>query len=182
MERKTSALDLQSSGLLFWEYTYPCFWLLWLVYWPVPVLYGVLINLQDRSVIATAIPRITDEFNSIADIGWYGSSYMLTSASFSPSFGRAYKLYSTKRTFLLSLLIFEVGSAVCGAAPSSTAFIIGRAVAGLGGAGIFSGAMMTVVALVPLRKRPIFVSIFGVTFGISSVLGPIIGGSLTDHV
>ncbi|XHG08881.1 hypothetical protein AWENTII_011970 [Aspergillus wentii] len=107
---------------------------------------------------------------------------MLTSASFSPLYGRAYQIYSTKWTFLTSLVIFEAGSAVCGAAPNSTAFILGRAVAGLGGAGIFTGGMMAIVPLVPLRKRPIFVSIFGMAFGISSVLGPIIGGSFTDHI
>ena len=129
-----------------------------------------------------AIPRITDEFNSIQDIGWYGSSYMLTAACFFPISGRIYQLYSTKWVFLLSILIFEAGSALCGAAPNSIAFIIGRAIAGLGSAGIFSGGMMIILPLVPLRKRPVFTSIFGMAFGLASVLGPIIGGTFTDHV
>ncbi|KAJ0413761.1 major facilitator superfamily domain-containing protein [Aspergillus carlsbadensis] len=136
----------------------------------------------DRTIIATAIPAITDEFHSISDIGWYGSSYMLTSASFNPVFGRLYQLYSTKWIFLSSIVVFEVGSALCGAAPNSTAFIIGRAIAGLGSAGIFSGGMMIIIPLVPLRKRPMFTSIFGMTFGVSSVIAPIIGGAFTDSV
>ncbi|KAL2786252.1 major facilitator superfamily domain-containing protein [Aspergillus keveii] len=136
----------------------------------------------DRTIIATAIPAITDEFHSISDIGWYGSSYMLTSASFNPIFGRLYQLYSTKWTFLSSIVVFEVGSALCGAAPNSTAFIVGRAIAGLGSAGIFSGGMMIIIPLVPLRKRPMFTSIFGMTFGVSSVIAPIIGGAFTDSV
>ena len=107
---------------------------------------------------------------------------MLTAACFNPITGRIYQLYSTKWVFLSSIVIFEVGSALCGAAPNSTAFIIGRAIAGLGSAGIFSGGMMITLPLVPLRKRPIFTSIFGLAFGISSVLGPVIGGTLTDHV
>jgi hypothetical protein len=137
---------------------------------------------QDRTIIATAIPKITDAFNSIEDIGWYSSAYMLTCACFMPISGRIYQLYSTKWVFLLSILIFEIGSALCGAASSSIAFIIGRAIAGLGSAGIFSGGMMVMLPLVPLRKRPIFTSIFGMAFGISSVLGPIIGGTFTDKV
>ncbi|KAL2807747.1 major facilitator superfamily domain-containing protein [Aspergillus granulosus] len=136
----------------------------------------------DRTIIATAIPAITDDFHSISDIGWYGSSYMLTSASFNPVFGRLYQMYSTKWTFLSSIVLFEIGSAICGAAPNSTAFIVGRAIAGLGSAGIFSGGMMIILPLIPLRKRPVFTSIFGMTFGVSSVIAPIIGGAFTDSV
>lgn len=132
-------------------------------------------------IIATAIPKITDEFHSIEDISWYGSAYMLTAAIFVPLSGRIYQLYSTKWVFLASIIIFEAGSALCAAAPSSTAFIIGRAVAGIGSAGIFSGGTMILLPLVPLRRRPMFVSFFGVAFGICSVLGPIVGGAFSDN-
>ncbi|KAL4933004.1 MDR family MFS transporter [Aspergillus undulatus] len=155
----------------------PKFWL---------VVSGMFISIflvsLDRTIIATAIPSITDEFGSINDIGWYGSAYMLTCASFNPVFGRIYQIYSTKWTFLASLVVFEAGSALCGAAATSTAFIVGRAIAGLGSAGIFSGGMMIVISLVPLRKRPIFTSFFGMTFAISSVIAPIIGGAFTDNL
>lgn len=132
-------------------------------------------------IIATAIPGITNEFHSIEDIGWYGSAYMLTAAIFNPLSGRIYQLYSTKWVFLVSILVFEVGSALCGAAPSSAAFIVGRAIAGIGAAGIFCGGIMIIVPLVPLRRRPIFTSFFGMAFGVSSVLGPLIGGTFTDN-
>lgn len=133
-------------------------------------------------IIAAAVPRITDEFDSLDDIGWYGSAYMLTAACFMPISGRVYQLYSTKLTFLLSLLIFEIGSTLCGAAPNSIAFIIGRAIAGLGSAGVFSGGTMITLPLIPLRKRPVASSMFGLAFGASSVLGPLLGGLFTDHV
>ena len=107
---------------------------------------------------------------------------MLTAACFFPISGRIYQLYSTKWVFLLSILIFEAGSALCGAAPNSIAFIIGRAITSLGSAGIFSGGMMIILPLVPLRKRPVFISLFGMAFGLASVLGPLIGGTFTDHV
>jgi MFS family permease len=136
----------------------------------------------DRTIIATAIPKITDEFNSIEDIGWYGSAYMLAAACLFPISGRIYQLDSTKWVFLISLVIFEAGSALCGAAPSSVAFIIGRAIAGLGSAGIFTGGMMIILPLIPLRKRPIYISFFGMAFGVASVLGPVMGGAFTDKV
>lgn len=136
---------------------------------------------QDRLIIATAIPAITNEFNSVGDIGWYGSAYMLTAAIFNPLFGRIYQLYATKWVYLISIIVFEVGSAVCGAAPSSAAFIVGRAIAGIGAAGIFCGGIMIIVPLVPLRRRPIFTAFFGIAFGVSSVLGPLIGGTFTDN-
>ena len=135
----------------------------------------------DRLIIATAIPSITNEFHSIEDIGWYGSAYMLTAAIFTPLSGRIYQLYPTKWVYLISLAIFEAGSAICGAAPSSAVFIVGRAIAGLGAAGIFSGGTMVIIPLVPLRKRPVFTSFFGMAFGISSVIGPLIGGLFTDN-
>ncbi|KAI1616419.1 putative aflatoxin efflux pump [Exophiala viscosa] len=134
----------------------------------------------DRMIIATAIPSITNEFHSIEDIGWYGSAYMMTAAIFNPLSGRIYQLYPTKWVFLLFLVIFEIGSALCGAAPSSSAFIAGRAVAGMGAAGVFSGGIMILIPLVPLRRRPTFTAVFGMVFGISSVLGPLVGGTFTD--
>jgi MFS family permease len=134
----------------------------------------------DRMIIATAIPAITNTFDSISDIGWYGSAYMLTCAIFNPLFGNIYRFYDTKWTFVTSVVIFEAGSALCGAAPSSAVFIVGRAVAGIGAAGITCGSIMIVVGLVPLHKRPVYSSFFGMAFGVSSVLGPVVGGIFTD--
>ncbi|KAI4961381.1 hypothetical protein J4E86_000409 [Alternaria arbusti] len=134
----------------------------------------------DRMIIATAIPAITNTYGTIADIGWYGSGYMLTCAIFNPLFGKIYQLYDTKSTFLVSVFLFEVGSALCGAAATSVVLIIGRAIAGIGAAGLQSGAVMIIVPLVPLRRRPIFTSFLGLAFGVSSVLGPFVGGTFTD--
>lgn len=92
-------------------------------------------------IITTAIPQITDDFKSVTDIGWYGSAYLLTTCAFQLLFGKLYSFYSIKATFLTTIILFEVGSAVCGAAPTSVAFIVGRAIAGLGAAGIFSGVV-----------------------------------------
>jgi len=96
---------------------------------------------QDRVIIATAIPRITDDFNSVTDIGWYASAYLLTTCAFNLLFGKVYAFYSIKVTFLTTIALFEIGSAICGAAPNSVAFIIGRAIAGVGGSGVLTGVV-----------------------------------------
>ncbi|KAE8411205.1 major facilitator superfamily domain-containing protein [Aspergillus pseudocaelatus] len=136
----------------------------------------------DRLIISTAIPQITNEFNSAGDIGWYGTAYLLTNCAFQLVFGKIYTLFSVKPVFLISILLFEAGSALCGAAPNSVAFILGRAIAGLGGGGILSGVIVAIVYAVPLHKRPKYQGIFGAVFAISSVTGPLVGGAFTTNV
>lgn len=110
----------------------------------------------DRTIISTAIPQITNDFHSLGDIGWYGSAYMITTAAFQLVFGRIYHFYDLRWTFLMCILLFEVGSTICGAAPNSVAFIVGRAIAGAGSAGITTGSMMTIIPMIPLHKRPMY--------------------------
>lgn len=112
----------------------------------------------------------------MGDIGWYGSAYLLTTCGFQLFFGRLYSFYNIKWTYLIALLLFEIGSAVCGATPSSTGLIVGRAVAGVGSAGIFSGAILIVAHTVPLHRRPVYTGLIGAMYGISSVVGPLLGG------
>ncbi|KAI0817596.1 MFS general substrate transporter [Xylaria sp. FL0064] len=148
----------------------------------ISIFLALFIVALDRTILGTATPSITQEFHSLGDIGWYGSAYQLTTAASQLLFGRVYKFYEIKRTFLITVLLFEVGSVICGAAPSSIVFIVGRAIAGLGGAGIFSGVTIIMITMVPLRKRPMFQGLFGTIFGLASVLGPLVGGALTDAI
>jgi MFS family permease len=142
----------------------------------------VLPTLQDRTIIATAVPQIANQFNALGDISWYASAYLLTSCSTQLSWGKIYTFYPTKTVFLIAITIFEVGSALCGGAPNSNTFIVGRAIAGIGSAGIFSGTTLIIAQVVPLAKRPIYVGLMGSIFGFSSIIGPLLGGAFTDNV
>lgn len=105
---------------------------------------AVFLVALDQTIIATAIPKITDRFKSVGDIGWYGSAYFLTSTALQPTFGRIYKVFQIKWVFLSAIAVFELGSLICAVAPSSTALIVGRAIAGIGVGGIFSGALIII--------------------------------------
>lgn len=126
----------------------------WLII--VSTLLSTFIVALDRTILSTAIPKITDDFNSLGDIGWYGSAYMLTTAAFQLVFGRLYRFYDLKWTLLYSIIVFEIGSVICASAPSSPVFIFGRSVAGMGSAGIMTGGMLVLIPMVPLHKRPMF--------------------------
>ncbi|KAJ6163698.1 MFS toxin efflux pump [Penicillium chrysogenum] len=136
----------------------------------------------DNTIIATAIPRITSQFHSLGDVGWYGSAYLLTTCSMTLIFGKMYTFYSCKWVYLISLGIFEIGSLVCGVTPTSVGLILGRAIAGLGSAGIESGSILVVAQTVPVARRPVYMGLFGTTFGIANVVGPLMGGALTDYL
>ncbi|KEQ72136.1 putative major facilitator superfamily transporter [Aureobasidium namibiae CBS 147.97] len=136
----------------------------------------------DNSIIATAIPKITTEWpDALNDVGWIGSSYLLTTTSLQPSFGKVYTYFDVKWTYLSALIIFEVGSVICAAASSSTMLIVGRAIAGVGAAALFSGGMTIIGFIAPLRKRAIYIASLSSMFGIASIVGPLLGGVFTDH-
>lgn len=137
--------------------------------------------IQDNTILTTAIPLITKQFNSLDDVGWYASAFLLTTCAVSLIYGKLYTYYPIKWIYLGALCLFEVGSLICGATPSSLGLIIGRAVAGIGAGGIFSGSLLIVSQETPLRLRPIYTSIISAIYGVASVAGPLIGGALTDH-
>ncbi|TPR05376.1 hypothetical protein CAN33_0034425 [Aspergillus niger] len=145
----------------------------------ISILIGMFLVSLDRMIISTAIPQITNEFDSAGDMGWYGTAYSLTNCAFQLMFGKLYPSFNIKAIFMSSIILFEAGSALCGAAPSSIAFILGRSIAGIGAGGILSGAMVIIAYAIPLHKRPKYQGFFGAVFGVASVSGPLIGGAFT---
>ncbi|KAK6007776.1 hypothetical protein QM012_004590 [Aureobasidium pullulans] len=147
----------------------------------VSIVLVVFLLMLDTSIVATAIPRITTRFHSLEDVGWYGSAYLLANCALQPLAGKIYKEFSYKWTFLCFFGVFELGSLLCGVATSSNMFIIGRAVAGLGGAGLMNGALSIIAAAVPLEKRPLYMGFMMAFSQLGILFGPLIGGALTEY-
>ncbi|VUC31555.1 unnamed protein product [Clonostachys rosea] len=135
----------------------------------------------DRSILATAIPKITTEFSSLNDIAWYGSAYLITGCCFQLMFGKLYAEFNIKTIFLCALGLFEVGSIFCAAAPNSITLIIGRAIAGIGCGGVLCGGVVIITVSFPLHKRPKYAGIFSAASGVAQILAPTLGGIFTDR-
>lgn len=146
-----------------------------------PVVLVAFLMLLDTSIVATAVPRITTEFHSLPDVGWYGSAYLLANCALQPSTGKLYTYLNAKWTFLAFLGLFELGSLLCGVANSSKMLIVGRAVAGLGASGIMNGAFTIIANCLPIHKRPLYLGVMMAVAQFGIVLGPIIGGALTQY-
>ncbi|KAH8892528.1 efflux pump antibiotic resistance protein [Thozetella sp. PMI_491] len=143
---------------------------------------GMFLTGLDQTIIGTAIPKITNEFAGLDKVSWYGSAYYMTFGGFQSSWGKSYRNFSVKYTLLVAIAFFELGSVVCAAAPNATAFIIGRAIAGLGAAGVVVGVFVIVAFAVEPHKRALFTSITGASYGIAAVTGPLLGGAFSEQV
>ncbi|KJZ69116.1 hypothetical protein HIM_11495 [Hirsutella minnesotensis 3608] len=143
------------------------------------IIFGIMCTFLDEGIISTAIPKITDEFHSLGDIGWYGSAYLLTLCAFQLVFGRLYSQFDVKAIYLASLATFHLGSLLCAVSRSSTMFIVGRAIAGCGGSGLSSGTIALFAGALPPHKLPLYVGALGIVYGIAAVFGPVVGGLIT---
>ncbi|PNP38224.1 hypothetical protein TGAMA5MH_09794 [Trichoderma gamsii] len=134
----------------------------------------------DGNIVATAVPNITDYFHTVADVGWYLSAYKLCVCSFQFLFGKLYNIFPIKVVLLTAIATFLVGSVLSSTARSSSMFIVGRAVTGLGAAGIFAGAFTASVHIMPLRWRPVFNATLGGIESVAVISAPLLGGVLVQ--
>ncbi|KAH8889976.1 MFS general substrate transporter [Thozetella sp. PMI_491] len=135
----------------------------------------------DFSIVGVAVPEITEQFHTLGDVGWYNVSYRLTACAFQFAWGKLYTIFSVKRALAASIAIFLAGSAISAAAVTSVMFVTGRAITGVGSAGVLAGVFTALMAVAPLHIRPVLTSLLGALEAVAMVTSPIIGGSLTQH-
>ncbi|KAK6431951.1 hypothetical protein LTR95_011884 [Oleoguttula sp. CCFEE 5521] len=148
----------------------------------VSLLLGMFLVALDNTIVGVAIPKITDEFKDLNKIAWYGSAYFMTFGGFQSTWGKLLKYFPLKLSYLIAMLLFEIGSLVCGVAKDPTTLIVGRAIAGLGASGVAVGIFTIIGFAVAPEKRPQLLGLTGAVYGIAAVCGPLLGGALTDKV
>ncbi|KAI8596352.1 major facilitator superfamily domain-containing protein [Dissophora ornata] len=135
----------------------------------------------DGTIIATALPKIASDFKAQSQMSWVATAYLLTFNAFQPLYGKFSDIFGRKFLILFACVTFMIGSAGAGGANTMTMLIVFRAIQGLGGAGLLSIVMIIISDIFPLEERPKYQSIIWSVFGISSVVGPLLGGAFVQH-
>ncbi|WP_457637283.1 MDR family MFS transporter [Oceanithermus sp.] len=146
------------------------------------VFLGIFLAALDQTIVATALPRIVQDLGGMDKYAWVGTSYLLASTISVPIFGRLSDLISSRLLLLWAIVIFLTGSALSGLSGSMDQLIAFRAVQGVGGGALFAVATTTIGLLFSPRERGRYQGLFGAVFAVASVVGPWLGGLLTDHL
>ncbi|MEU6577387.1 MFS transporter [Streptomyces sp. NPDC046805] len=146
------------------------------------LLLGLLLAALDQTIVSTALPTIVSDLGGLEHLSWVVTAYLLASTAATPLWGKLGDQYGRKKLYQSAIVIFLIGSALCGAAQDMPQLIAFRALQGLGGGGLIVLSMAIVGDLVPPRDRGRYQGLFGAVFGTTSVLGPLLGGVLTQHL
>ncbi|OMJ17654.1 putative MFS-type transporter YusP [Smittium culicis] len=141
---------------------------------------SLFLGALDNTIVSTALPTIANELNSLSQISWVATSYMLSSTALQPLYGKLSDVFGTKMCLIFAIVIFQIGSLISGLAKSVIILIIGRGITGIGGAGLFVLAILVISETIPLKDRGKYMGMFGAVFGLSSIIGPLLGGLFTD--
>ena len=141
----------------------------------------LLLASLDQTIVSTALPTIVRELGGLTHLSWVVTAYLLAVTVVTPIYGKLGDLYGRKVILQIALVVFLIGSALCGLAQGMTELIVFRAIQGLGGGGLLVSAQAAIGDVVPPSERGRYTGLFGAVFGVSSVAGPLIGGFLTTH-
>ncbi|MEU5161458.1 MFS transporter [Streptomyces sp. NPDC020875] len=146
------------------------------------LLLGMLLAALDQTIVSTALPTIVSELGGLEHLSWVVTAYLLASTAATPLWGKLGDQYGRKKLFQTAIVIFLIGSALCGIAQNMPQLIGFRALQGLGGGGLMVLSMAIVGDIVSPRERGRYQGLFGAVFGASSILGPLLGGFFTEHL
>lgn len=143
---------------------------------------AMLLAALDQTIVGTALPKIAVDLHGLDKVSWVATAYLLTSAIVTPIYGKLGDLFGRKKIFQISIIIFLIGSVLCGLSQNMDQLVFFRALQGIGGGGLMSLVMAIIGDVVPPRQRGRYTGYLGAVFGISSVAGPLLGGLFTDHL
>jgi EmrB/QacA subfamily drug resistance transporter len=142
----------------------------------------MLMAALDQTIVSTALPTIVGDLGGLSHISWVVTAYLLAQTAVTPVYGKLGDLYGRKAVLQVALVVFLIGSALCGIAQSLTELIVFRALQGLGGGGLMVSTMAAIGDVVAPRDRGRYQGIFGAVFGLASVIGPLLGGFFTTNL
>ncbi|KAI4232034.1 MAG: hypothetical protein LQ349_005244 [Xanthoria aureola] len=134
----------------------------------------------DNTIVADVQPAIFERFDEIDTLAWLGVAFALGSAATILPWCKAYGVFNVKWLYIFHVLLFEVGSALCGGANTMNALIVGRAIAGVGGCGMYVGCLTYLSITTSMQERPVYMGSTGLIWGVGTVLGPVVGGAFAD--
>jgi EmrB/QacA subfamily drug resistance transporter len=143
---------------------------------------AILLAALDQTIVATALPTIVGDLGGLSHLSWVVTAYILATTASTPLWGKLGDQFGRKRLFQVSIIIFLVGSALCGQSRSMIELIAFRALQGLGGGGLIVLAQAIIGDVVPARERGKYQGAFGAVFGVASVAGPLLGGFFVDNL
>src|SRR2546422_2528217 len=141
----------------------------------------LLLAALDQTIVATALPRIVGDLGGIAQYSWVFTAYMLGSTVTVPLYGRLGAAPGPKPLFIIAILIFLLGSALCGTAQNMWELVIFRAIQGVGAGGLFPLTLAMVGMIIPPRDRGRYQGLIGSVFAAASIIGPLVGGFIVDN-
>ena len=142
----------------------------------------MLLGALDQTIVSTALPTIVGELGGLESLSWVVTSYLLTSTIVVPLYGKFGDLFGRKVVIQAAILIFLAGSILCGVAQDMTQLIVLRALQGLGGGGLMVVTMAAIADVIPPAERGRYQGLFGGVFGLATVLGPLLGGFIVEHL
>jgi EmrB/QacA subfamily drug resistance transporter len=142
----------------------------------------ILLASLDQTIVATALPTIVGDLGGLTHLSWVVTAYLLASTVSGPVYGKLGDLYGRKIVLQTAIVIFLIGSALCGLAQNMTELIVFRALQGLGAGALLVTTIAVVGDIIPPRERGRYQGIFGAVFGVSTVIGPLLGGFFVDHL
>jgi EmrB/QacA subfamily drug resistance transporter len=146
------------------------------------IMLAMFLSALEQTIVAPALPTIGRALGDVELLSWVVTGYLISTTVVTPLFGKLSDIYGRRRMMLVSIGVFVLGSVACALAPSMEALIVGRALQGVGGGGILPLAQTVIADLLSPRERPLIQSYTSTMFLAASILGPVLGGLLTDHV